>query len=488
MRKHAEVLLAIVFTCLVCGVLLLNCEAFVAFDAASYYYQGILIAKGEKPFLAFVENKNPGIYYLLAIPALIFGWNPIGAVLLFRLLDVVLLLLVALLLRRFIVDKLIRLVALICYWSSYCSLFSTTHETIYTEVPAIIGVLAAYNLVLRSDSNSLSDAMTGVLMALAVLFRQTSVVHLLSLLLLFSFEETPRLRMAKSLAGFVGVMVLAAAYASFDGWLMAWWKEAIVWNLDYAQGSEKRSLWSAVGMLFQNDFLFCFALGLVFWLGTAAADYWRKEKSTYVSHLIVALLVMTGSYEAHWPIDLYRHHFISCLPAFTLMTAFALQRCEAICLSMNRAQYLPLTCALLLCTTIVPFYQTFTGAYTKMTAAGERMLTDELGSWLKDNTSDQDSILVWGFAPQIYIAAERRAGSAHFLSGFLTNNGKPGKTADVEYLAGFKADIEKYLPKYIVVLSKIPITEYSPLISTRYKARTLTLNSGTFELLELNST
>src|SRR5262245_31996970 len=49
-------------------------------DSATFYYEAMLLLRGGRPYLDFIDNKNPGIYCLLWLPAHFFRWDMLGSV------------------------------------------------------------------------------------------------------------------------------------------------------------------------------------------------------------------------------------------------------------------------------------------------------------------------------------------------------------------------------------------------------------------------
>lgn len=71
-----------------------------------------------------------------------------------------------------------------------------------------------------------------------------------------------------------------------------------------------------------------------------------------------------------------------------------------------------------------------------------------VGLWLRDHTTPDESVLVRGFQPEVYVSARRSAPGRFFWSLFLTNPSRAYRRE--EYLAEDREAFERKKPRYVV--------------------------------------
>ena len=76
----------------------------------------------------------------------------------------------------------------------------------------------------------------------------------------------------------------------------------------------------------------------------------------------------------------------------------------------------------------------------------------EVGKWLEEHTTPEDSVTVRGFQPEIYAVCNRRHRGRFFWTTFLTSPSRMYRRA--EWLAEDARDLELHPPKYIVTLAE----------------------------------
>jgi hypothetical protein len=459
-----------------------NLFPYLSFDAAAYYYEALRVVQGHLPYRGFVENKSPGIFGLLALPALVSGWNPIGALLLWRALEAIWLLLLWRLLGRITPERLPRSIALLAVWGAYLAAFSGTHESIYVELPETVCVTAAGLLAL--DRRSLA---AGICCGLAALFRQTALVHLLPVAALSIVHPIPPkdrvLAVARMALGTAVVGLAVVLLAAAQGWLEPWWYQAYDWNYRYmaAYGSPWERLRSLLGHLFTNDFGAPFGIGLLLWSVAVVSDVRAGRIHRYPLHLLLALATGAGWVEASASGNLFRHHFIPWYPALAAVLAAGLDHQLSIWRRTHRR--MPVA-SLLFAGAIVLVVIVAALRESAIFHRTDRQEVAEIAAWVRERTAPDDTILVWGFVPQIYLEARRHAASAHLHNLLLTNVREKYLPLDERFLAQFDEDMRRNRPKLILLFGRERIGRYSAFVEQRYREGIFDTAAGPIRYLE----
>jgi len=446
---RAPVLANVFLTAVVGAGLALTTSRYASFDAAAYYLEALLVAGGAAPYVDFVENKSPGIFYLLALPARVFGWDPVGAVLLFRALELAWLALLDRILAAVAVRPAARRLALAVGYAAYLACFATTWETVYTELPE--AALATLAILLLATGRGGPFAI-GLALGVATLMRQTALLQAAGLVLLVLLEPgRARARVQSAVVLGAGTAVPLAgivAVAAGQGWLEAWVVQAYAWNYRYVAAFDP--LWTrllpTLGQLARNDFLLPFGLAVAVrpFLGGLA------DRATR----ILGVWCLVGLVEASASGVLYRHHFVPWLGALVALFGETLER--LLRLPRPRVRVGALAAASVLAVHVMA---------GNVRSAARLHVTDReqlqpIAAWIRAHTAPGDRILVWGFAPQLYLLAERRPASQHTHHLLLTNAERRFLPLDAGFVRDFRADLAATPPAVVVVLSDEPLGPY----------------------------
>lgn len=482
----------IFFIGLVLISVLINLDPYLGFDAASFYYGGLVISSGGVPYLDFIDNKGPAIFYLLSLPAAIYKWNVLPALLIFRAIDILLLLLLVLLLRYFVQSFWVLMVALLSFWIAYLNTFASTYETIYCEMPEVLTLLISYLLAINGRSN----IVIGLLLGVATLFRQPAILHSIVILVINfsspkqSFKININL-LKNSMALFLGVVVVlfgVLAIAWNGGWLQAWWHSTFIWPLRYMQAYP--SFWSRIPSvalhLFDNDYLVPFGIGVILWGFLLALDLYSSNRENFRSHIILTSLLFVGAAEVSLTGKVWRHHFITWLPALTCLLGFTIDRFILLFAESRKQLYQSLLLLILVLISIRPGIRIFQEMVSRLDFFQEKEVARCLGNWFQSKTNPDQSVYIWGFAPQIYLQSRRFAGIGQFHNLLLTNLDGAFQGEQVELISQLGEDLRKNSPDYILLLSKLEITKIVPWIKENYKEGKIVTPYGGFKYLYKN--
>jgi hypothetical protein len=383
------VLIAISF-CFASYVNLIN---YIAFDSAAYFYSGLLIAKGGYPYQAFVDNKFPGIYYLFALLASFSNWNYLPALLIFRFFDLAILVLMYQLIRTFVKDRNIVALGLLVFWITYTNTFMSTFETTYCEMPQVVCLLISILFILSKQKLFLA----GFFVGLAILFRQSALIY--GLMFLVPVLQETKFCFSKlfiyALRFFSGLLIpllLVVALGYAQGWLIDFWQQTIIWPYKYfASDSYAQRLLLVILQLFQNSFLIYLGIGLLVFLLLSFKDV-KKVNITNLKIIIFFLLLAWA--ETSLTPQLWRHQFIPFLPALTLSLVLGLELCK------KYKPYIGIY-MLIMFLAIYSAVNITQEVVSKVHYSQEREVSNYISNWLNQNTTPEEKIYIWGFAPQI---------------------------------------------------------------------------------------
>lgn len=434
-------------------------------DAAAYYLEGLVVAKGGRPFLDIVEDKNPGIVYLMAVSAAFSGFQMWGAVILFALMAFG----TTAIVHR--LDNTGDLKSPKSYWAamffaaSYFAVlaagapYKDYPSFMLTETPqAFFTALAIYFASIRGE-----PLRAGLCCGGAFLCRQMGVVSLIPVTIAFLDGNS----LKKSLGG-VYKLALGAALpvlaiglvASVQGWLEAWFYYAFSWHAHEARylGSPLEAL---ISRLLSFLTLSCaapiFSLFVIAFAARLAAKHGRPERlnAIYLTWFVVEAIFSS------FPAARFVHYIIPSLAPLALIASAELRN-----LGLNesfspkfRNLYLNVFCvAVLIFLSALPMRL---GLFNSNLSAPNPAVAD-IARWIGGHSKDSDRILVWGFGSEIYLASNRLPASRHHYNIIVTSRGGAFPAPDERAISEFQKDMAATPPKIVVIKDTFPIDAFLP--------------------------
>ena len=456
---------------------LINLYPYAGFDSATFHYAGLLIAEGGTPYVAYMDNKGPALHYLFALSAYFFSWDPTLSLIIFRIIDLMIVCFLYKVIKHFTHDSLIIFISLLAFWVSYTNTFMSTFETTYAEMPETLLLLSAYILVIQKRSILL----VGLLIGLASLFRQTAILHLIVALPLL---KTNPIKKIATYAGGVLIPILFTVFIAYDqSWLRAWWQQAFVWPYKYVSAFSPfpYRMLDLIEHLYSNEFLIVFGITLIVWIVGIFRASKAQKILTYNDNFFIILCFTAALVEASLPGKLWRHIIIPLLPALTMIMASALSNLKRLYAEQTIFKFLLLF--LMLCM-IRPGYGIAKESWDRIGFFEERESTQYIANWIKNQTNAEETILVWGFVPQLYLESQRHSNSAQFNNLLLTNLSGAFDMPQTELALLFRDDFIKNKPKFIILSSSVDIGRYLPDIYNHYSKKVLNTPYGKFPYLE----
>lgn len=453
-------------------------------DEALYATTAASMAEGQPPYLAGVESKPPGIFYLYQAGFAIVGRFDMTALHALTMLWV--------LATALIVGAIARRAAgeprgppdRVLATSTVASLLYVAFTIV--EEPAVMAtqcellyslpLAAAAWLVIRGATEpprgrarlgGVAIALAGVLCGAATLIKPTAI----SLPVAASAWLVVR-------RGWLGgsdrvAIDLARAAALWVGfaatWLAAWayfshlgvWDELVYWAFRWTLGTYIPTGTSHSPFLMRFAAGFCVWAGLttILWLLAAVAvrGAWRGARRAPAAQVTGLLVAWTIAATALTFLGgrFFDHYFPAVIPPLAALAAvgFAAVRSRA---GWRRAVAIGVAVPTLACWAGTWQYDRTTSWF------GEAPRPyDQIARYVHDHTGERDRVFVWGYFPLIYVAADRLAATryvgCHYLTGYAAIGLGRDLPPDIEDRLGVPdgfahllADLETYRPALIV--------------------------------------
>ena len=321
----------------------------------------------------------------------------------------------------------------------------------FTEHYALLFQFLALFLFLRltsgKDEGVLFPLAIGALGAGAFLLRANLIGVWLAMGLCWIIRRDIALRWIiwSTVGGLAVLLVVSITFAILGAW-SALWDAVIVYNFAYVDAS-LRDRFEVLGDIRQE--LVIISLPLVAaWI--AGLYYWLsgRTRSRAFEHLLplavilgpieVALIALSGF---QW-----LHYYLAILPVSTVLIAFLVRF-----MTEQRLAAPTLVSAVLLLGTLyylVP-YRHVVGLFDKYSDVGGIIMSvtsDPVADRIHEETSPDDSILVWGAEPQIYSLSHRDAPTRFFYQYPLIKPGYANQTNRDEFIN----DVIDHRPAIIV--------------------------------------
>jgi hypothetical protein len=495
--RRASLLAALSVVVIFCIV---NGRWFQFSDSAAHYYEGLIVALGGTPFIDFVENKNPGIYYLCALAASVGGWNMAPAILLFRLLDIVALFSIWKLINLFAPTRAISALIFLCATVAYSGLFLSGLETLYVESQEICLAALAYWIYLHKGM----PFKTGAVIGFSLIFRQTALVDLVAiathLIVMGKLEGQPVREIARRtllLALGAAIPCLAMLTIAFNqGWLDMWWQYAYLWNLKYKAISTPAFLRPTylMNQIFLATPVVPLSLALLAWFWSLARQDDTREplpkalsgtilSSSRSVNIFLAAVLLLHFLESSGAAEIHLHHILTFVPALAMCGAWGLGRLLKEGERTANKCLMPIAgglCLFAAMTSAVAFELKAIGIHLGKWEYLERedRRIHFIGTWIREHSEPEDRVLAWGWKPEMYLAAQRHAGSSFVHFFILTNWREKFAPLDTNSLERFDAELRRNRPKFIFLFDKIDIGKYSSFAQTSYRAEELEMPAG----------
>lgn len=191
--------------------------------------------------------------------------------------------------------------------------------------------------------------------------------------------------------------------------------------------------------------------------------------------LMWALLSLAGSASAG---RIYHHYYLQFLPAFVLLAGWFLADFQSRCRISTNYFWKGAIALLLVASAWSVVAGPLRGGWPS--SLGPEAGTDA-ATYIREHSKPSDRIFVWGYNPDFYLLADRRAASRYIYCSFLTGlipwtNAEPGRDTSYAIVPGTMTILLRELnatrPKFIVDaslgegrrFSKYPLVRFPPLV------------------------
>lgn len=441
-------------------------------DESAYAYLGQRAAEGLSPYRDFYEMKPPFLFYGYSLLNLIFGYSMEGLRWGALFLSFVMCIGVYLIGRSFFGAKYGLLAALILALLSanpYASMVFAESELLVMAI-ALYGIWLLCRLLTETPSSKLERWWligAGLLIGSAVMIKQSAVFFLgfaAVILVLLAEGDDLKSRVVKliqkglwfSLGATTPVLICLAIIFGFGVW-----EEFAFWNLEYPTLYTEENQDSTVN-LFQINFNNIIQHQVLLWvlaalglLAIVLKGLGRKLSIAFLALVLFSFLTITPGQRY------YLHYWIQFLPAVSLLWAHLFFKLEKMgenpALSFAKAGSLPLAFLFLLIGVALSsthWLKTDSASLMRNMFGGNPFVEDQLmARIIESQIQPNETVVVLGAEPQIYVYLNKKAPSRHFYTAFLSRNHRFSQGWQDEALEALKTKKPDYVVFNIVPMS-----------------------------------
>ncbi len=417
-RTNAYLLLIITLT------LLVRAPAFnmdyANIDENEYSIAAMKLLTGGLPYRDFLIYQPPVIYYFYALAFKIFGVGHIwGAHIL---LDVVM---ATTLTVIFSTAKLLwnsektALLAAAIYGFVTFSFIPQDMLGANCELVANLPIALAIFFIVKAFKNDkvglIFALLSGIFASFAFLTKYQCGIILIPPLLYSIVTKRSVKAALMILLGFTIPILAVIAFFHAKGSLNET-VDAFLYITKYAKGPVQSTATYVLIKFFVRSLIFMFAGFGCWYLCLRGLFAGVKPKLLFVSWFFLSFIpVIAGG-------RIYFHYYLIAVPCAALLAAGTTQTTYV----SRAAKILMLTLAAISMTTFLSY-----DIYKPFKKAGVKDQWQFVAQYLKDNAKPDQSLFVWGYAPQIYISSGLRPSTRFTTADYLT--GKTPATAGLEY-------------------------------------------------------
>jgi hypothetical protein len=431
-------------------------------DEGEFAYMGQLLLKGIPPYIHAYTMKLPGASAIYAFFMSLFGQTPAGIHLGLLIVNATCIWLVYILARR-LLDRETGIISCACY--AVLSLSQTVygvfaHATHFVVMFALAGLIALLRYLDRRKGVSFIF-LSGLCFGLSITMKQHAALLAAFAFLFLIWRGRVNLRSGETpIVGACLLFLLGTAipYSVIVVWMI--WSGIFprfwFWTVQYA--SEYASdVPFAYWMMNLKGFLSTLKAEFPLWLLAVAGFALlciRKREQTDRLFLFGFLLF---SFIAVCPGFYFRgHYFIMLLPAVAILIGYLHVSASRFLSYRPSGKYLRYVPILLLTAAIAfGFYQereylfSLTPREVSSAAFGSNPFPEalQIAGYIKEHTSADDRIAVFGSEPEIYFYADRLSATGHIYMYNLMENQPHAERMQLDMIR----EIEAYRPKYIVM-------------------------------------
>jgi len=427
-------------------------------DEGEYAYAGQLILQGIPPYELAYNMKFPGTYAAYAVIMSIFGQTVSGIHLGLLLVNAATVVLIFFLGRQ-LMNSTLGLAAAMSYAVLSVSpsvLGFASHATHFVLLPVLGGSLLLFKSTKPQALGRLFAS--GLLFGIGLLMKQPALFFaLFGTIYLVSSDLRRRASVRKILVRgltFIGGVILPLGITCFLLWRIGVFDRFWFWTIDYARQYGSLVPFSQAQQLFAYSTKEVILAGLPIWMlaGIGLVSGLWEQRTRIIGIFLLGFLffsvlaLCSGFY--------FRlHYFILVLPAVSLLTGVAITRLPD--LVVSRGMVVRFFCLLILGTALAwPIITDRKFFFEASPADASRMVYPEspfvesikIGDYLREQTSQSDTIAVLGSEPQIYFYSNRHSATGYIYAYGLMEAQKYAGQMQQEMIR----EIENARPKFLI--------------------------------------
>jgi Dolichyl-phosphate-mannose-protein mannosyltransferase len=471
-------------------------------DEGEYAYAGQLILQGIPPYELAYNMKFPGTYAAYAVIMSMFGQTITGIRLGLLLINAATAVLIFFLGRK-LLDSISGLVAAMSYAVLSLSpsvLGFAGHATHFVLLPVLGGTLLLCNSTDRQRFGRIFAS--GLLFGIGLLMKQSGVFFaLFGAIFLVSSELQRSFRLKniflRSLTFSAGV-ILPLGITCLVLWRIGGFERFWFWTIDYARQYGSLVPLSQAPRIFFYSAREVIVAGWPIWMlaGIGFLAGFLEQRTRRVAIFLLGFLFFSAL--ALCPGFYFRlHYFVLLLPAISLFAGLAVSNLSH--LFVRQAIVVRLIPILIVAAAFAsPIITERKFFFEASAAAASRMIYPEspfvesirIGQYLREQTSQSDTIAVLGSEPQIYFYSQRHSATGYIYAYGLMEAQKYASQMQQEMIR----EIERARPKFLIFVvmpdSWLQRTESERLIFTwanEYTAQNYTV-AGFVNMVEPDKT
>src|SRR5438094_10420090 len=427
-------------------------------DEGEYAYAGQLMLQGIPPYKLAYNMKFPGTYAAYELIMALFGQTIVGSHLGLLLINAATILLIFLLGRR-LINAMAGIAAAMAYTVLSVSpsvLGLAAHATHFVMLPVLGGTL----LLLRGSNRQAFGRLfaSGLLFGIGVLMKQPALFFIPFGAIYLLWNDVHRRFSPKKILLRNLIFGIAAIVPVGTTCLILWYADGFdkfwFWTIDYARQYSSLVPLIYAPRIFLHSVSEVIGDGWALWtlagIGLIAGLWDRRTRAS--TGVLLGLLVF--SVLALCPGFYFRsHYFIMILPAVSLLVGVAISELsDFLAGRVTAVRFVPLLLLSVALSLPVLWDKKFFFEASPVEAC--RMIYPErpfpesikIAEYVRDHTSQNDTIAVLGSEPQIYFYSNRHSATGYIYTYCLMEPQKYAHQMQQEMIR----EIERAHPKYLV--------------------------------------
>jgi hypothetical protein len=452
-------------------------------DEGTYCYMGQLVLDGKIPYIGFHEMKPPVLFYSYATFIFLFGKTVEAMHIAFIILNIFTIIFLYFIGKKLLSDRSAGIIAAVSYAILSLAPSVSGFEVQAEHIVSFFLTAGLLLLLLGIEKNRLFYFfLSGIFLCLAFMVKQNGVFFMAFagiMIVIYSIMQKPveakqlKERIIAYSAGVALVISFIAVVLYFQGAL----KECLFWTVLYSQGyvstfSLQHGLSSFIetanAIVNKNIWMWLIAAaGIILPIIFCKALPLLTRIFAWLFALLSFLAIMPG-------MRFFGHYFIFFMPAVALLVAVGVVSIKSVLV-----KYLPKNLSMFIALGIffgALFYNLCLQSEYYFNHDDKRVLrmvdymspfpeAKVVGDYIKQHSTEKDSILVFGSEAEIYFYSDRRCPSVHCDDEFLLLKSERAPVFQKE----FEHDMEASLPRYIIAdVSHVARMEHADTLSVFY--------------------